>query len=636
MTLQFFKKLGPERTLWAGVLLYAIVFLVLVFWKYSHFYYDNLDLAIFNNVFYNTLHGNWFAASIHPPSYLGDHFSPLIIFLLPLYALAPRPETLLVFQTLIIAATALPVYYVARMLVGADKKWLACFIAQLWLVNPSVHNMNFFEFEMTPFAVFFLFWMVCGYLKENTYLFVGASLLALAAREDVAFILFCMGLVAWIQKKKPFWVWYPLVAASAYTILSFLIIQHFAPAGSYKFLSYYGWLGGTSVPSIAFSFIRHPLLVLQHLLNIKNIEFILGITFPFFFLVIVRSAFWLVLLPPVLQVMLSAQGGSALILNTHYAGFFLFGLFLLFAQRMRMLDAGKLPSRMSAYIPTKNLWYLLIVSASVYAALTYGSIVPALKAWGYERQSDLKKTLISQVPSAAPVAATFELLPALSSRQSIYSFHYAIIGKNQFATYDYDLPADTQFLAIDWQDILKAEMHFKDHYNFGSFAAGVPERLQKILNSFSILDASGSLMLMHRAPDSRYTAPLTLIDNTVARLNITDPVLNEAAPLDGGTLLTWSLPENDNNANHYYIEIKTNYRTFLIPFGYGRTTPPTWGGATTLSMPVYLDDDESEITVTLYRWTKGFLKLGDLKNLATESDAHVVSSKVITLARISP
>lgn len=630
MKLNFLKKLGSEKTVWVAAALYAVVFLILVSWKYNHFYYDNLDLAIFNNVFYNTLHGNWFAASIHPPSYLGDHFSPLIILLLPFYAFAPRPETLLVFQTLIIAAIALPVYHVARLLVGADKKWLACFIALLWLVNPSVHNMNFFEFELTPFAVFFLFWMVYGYLKENTYLFIGTSLLALAAREDVAFILFCMGLIAWVQKKKPFWIYYPLIASIGYAMLAFLIIQHFTPAGSYKFLIYYGWLGGTSVPGIAFSFMRHPLQVLTHLLDIKNIEFILGITFPFFFLVIVRSAFWLLLLPPALQIMLSAQGGSAMALNTHYAGFFLFGLFLLFAQRMRSLGAGKLPNRLSTYIPTKNLWCLLIAGASVYAALTYGSIVPAIRAWNDERQSDVKNTMVSQVPAGAPVAATFELLPALSSRQSIYSFHYAIIGKNQFATTDYDLPADTQFLAIDWQDILKTEMHFKDHYNFGPFAAGASERLQKILDSFSIIDASGSLMLMHRAPNARYTAPLTLIDRTIPQQDIADPVLNETSPLVGGTLLTWSLPVNNDNANHYYLEIKTEYRTFLMPFGYGRTTPATWEDATTLSMPVYLDDDESEITIILYRWTKGFLKLGELKNLAMESDAKVVNSKVIS------
>ncbi|MBI4090885.1 MAG: DUF2079 domain-containing protein [Candidatus Komeilibacteria bacterium] len=624
------KPRAPLLVLAVSVILYLVVFITLVFWKYNHFYYDNLDLAIFNNVFYNTLHGNWFAASIHSPSYLGDHFSPLIILLLPFYAFAPRPETLLVFQTLIISATAFPIYYVTRMLVGADKKWLACGIALLWIVNPSVHNMNFFEFELTPFAVFFLFWTVYGYLKENTHLFVAASLLALAAREDVAFILFCMGLVAWIQKKKPFWIWYPLVAATAYALLAFLTIQYFAPAGSYKFLIYYGWLGGTTVPGITFSFIRHPLLVLQHLVNIKNIEFVLGITFPFFFLVIVPSAFWLLLLPPALQVMLSAQGGSALILNTHYAGFFLFGLFLVFIQRMRALDAGKLPKRFSAYIPTKKLWYLLIAGASVYAALTYGSVVPAVRAWRDERQSDVKRTFVSQVPASAPVAATFELLPAFSSRQSVYSFHYAMIGKNQFAQSDYDLPADTQFLAIDWQDILKAEMHFKDHYNFGPFAAEVPERLQKILDSFSIIDASGSLMLMHRTPDASYTAPLTLTDKTIPQQNAADPILNEAAPLDGGSLLTWSLPANHDNKDHYYLEITTEFRTFLIPFGYGRTTPATWDDATTLSMPIYLSDDEYEITITLYRWTKGFLKLGELKNLTIESDAEIVDSQVIS------
>ena len=53
------------------------------FWKYYNFFYNALDLAIINQIFYNSTLGNFFASSIHPPSYLGDHFSPILILLLP-------------------------------------------------------------------------------------------------------------------------------------------------------------------------------------------------------------------------------------------------------------------------------------------------------------------------------------------------------------------------------------------------------------------------------------------------------------------------------------------------------------------------------------------------------------------------
>src|SRR3989344_7812119 len=85
-----------------AIALYCALFIFLTLWKYYHFYYDNLDLAIFNNVFFNTLRGNFFAATIHPPTYLGDHFSPFIFLLIPFYALKPGPEILLILETLAI------------------------------------------------------------------------------------------------------------------------------------------------------------------------------------------------------------------------------------------------------------------------------------------------------------------------------------------------------------------------------------------------------------------------------------------------------------------------------------------------------------------------------------------------------
>ena len=57
-----------------SIVIYSILWLVIVFWKYNNFLYDALDLGIYAQVFWNTSYGRWFQMSVHPQSYLGDHF----------------------------------------------------------------------------------------------------------------------------------------------------------------------------------------------------------------------------------------------------------------------------------------------------------------------------------------------------------------------------------------------------------------------------------------------------------------------------------------------------------------------------------------------------------------------------------
>lgn len=97
------------RLLWIAIIAYIIVFTSISFWKYDRLLYNGLDLAIYNNVMWNMSEGNWFRSAIHDPSYLGDHFEPMMLVLLPFYLLWRDPRMLLLLQTIIIALTAIPI-----------------------------------------------------------------------------------------------------------------------------------------------------------------------------------------------------------------------------------------------------------------------------------------------------------------------------------------------------------------------------------------------------------------------------------------------------------------------------------------------------------------------------------------------
>ena len=85
MLKKFISK-NAGKLLLGSIILYTLFFSAISIWKYDNFLYNGLDLAIFNQVFFNTTNGNLFGLTIHPHSYLGDHFAPLILLLAPLYS----------------------------------------------------------------------------------------------------------------------------------------------------------------------------------------------------------------------------------------------------------------------------------------------------------------------------------------------------------------------------------------------------------------------------------------------------------------------------------------------------------------------------------------------------------------------
>ena len=184
------KDLIKTKTVWIlalAIAIYIVGISILLLKKYNGFGYNFFDLSIFNQVFFNTLHGRWFDLSINLNNYLADHFSPVIILFLPIYAIYAQPQTLLIIQTVFIGLSAWPLYLIAKAVIR--DRAMSLFVACWWLMSPFVHNANFFEFHFLSIAVFFVFWTFYFYYKNNFKLFVLFTILSLFCREDIALIL---------------------------------------------------------------------------------------------------------------------------------------------------------------------------------------------------------------------------------------------------------------------------------------------------------------------------------------------------------------------------------------------------------------------------------------------------------------
>ena len=174
-----------------SMIAYAITFSYFTCLKHYTFSSYPWDLGIFNQAFYSTLHGKLFYYTVEnyvnvEGSYFAIHFSPILFLLIPFYAINPRPETLLILQSCILALGALPLYLLARE-VMKDKK--SAFLTGLvYLLYPAIHGANWFDFHQQAFYPFLMFSMYYFFIKKRWIPYTLLTFLTLMVMEWSAFM----------------------------------------------------------------------------------------------------------------------------------------------------------------------------------------------------------------------------------------------------------------------------------------------------------------------------------------------------------------------------------------------------------------------------------------------------------------
>lgn len=481
-------------------IIYTLIFSCLTLIKYFHNGYNALDLAIINQVFFNSSFGQWFVSTIHPPTYLGDHFSPFIIIMLPFYLLYRGPQTLLILQSLTLATSAIPIYLIARKNIGPI--WGVVF-SLIWLANPFVQNINLFEFSLMPFAVLGLWLMIYFYEVNKFWLFSVALILTLATREDTALVIVMFSAYAWLQKKSRRWQLIPLIAGIAYFILAIKVSGFFATSHQYKFLIYYPWLSD--------KLWQQPWLPLLYLFRINNWIFLLGLLLPIFYLPLFSMQPLVLALLIFGQLFLSSSGGGDIVLETHYVSLLLPAIFLAAIYAVKRFRENLKPTTTVALIRKHRP----LVLAGLIAAVIYGSIslgpLGAL-APSDQQNSDDDSKLVAEIPPTAVVAASYKFLPALSSRNKLYSLNYVFLGEQQFLAAPYQLPDDTEYLIVDWRDLVTYQLQYGFHPFYRDQYVWALKNWPNVLKGFELLDqtATTALLKKNQSPTNK---PATVITN---------------------------------------------------------------------------------------------------------------------------
>ncbi|MFD6112920.1 DUF2079 domain-containing protein [Streptomyces yangpuensis] len=220
---------------WAGPWAVAaglfLVYLVLSVGRFRRMDWASWDLGIFEQAIRAYAHLQEPVADLKGPgaNILGDHFSPIIALVAPVYRVFPGPVTLLVVQAALFALSAVPVTRAAGRLLGRGRG-IAVGVAYglSWGIQRAVE----FDFHEIAFAVPLLAFALEAVLARRWRAALLWGLPLILVKEDLGFTLAALTVVvAWrCRTTDRRTAWTALGIAAAACVFAVLVFTVFIPA----------------------------------------------------------------------------------------------------------------------------------------------------------------------------------------------------------------------------------------------------------------------------------------------------------------------------------------------------------------------------------------------------------------------
>jgi uncharacterized membrane protein len=427
----------PLVPLVAGTVLTALHLGRLALLRHQALHTRAFDLAIYDNILFNTMHGDFLACSLVKGGvHTSAHFDPVLALLVPFYAIAPRAETLLVVQLLWVLSSVVPAYLLARHRLG--DRMGATIVALLVLLYPSVHGIVLSDFHSLALLAPVALWLVVFLDTGRVRLYWVALVLVLLVREDAA--LFAIGVGAYavlcVPRARRLGL-YTIVASALWLAVVKLAIMPDAgllmesSEASYTYANRYRKLipeGGGARDAIA-TLVTNPAFVLTHVSTHEKLMSLIALLLPLGLLPLFAGR----------RLLLCAYGLAFCFLATqafihyplfHYATVLYPMLFA--ALPTAMLHAQSwLRSHGTAPALAKARVHAWLVTCAVLSSLTMASWIetppfqlhtPVPHALGDEERETHAwlRGVIAEIPADASVSATNRVGPHLSNRAAMH------------------------------------------------------------------------------------------------------------------------------------------------------------------------------------------------------------------------
>lgn len=391
------------------------------------------DLGIFDNLMFNTIKGRFFQSPVmfgpgHHNS-LSTHAEYDMVLFAPLYALAPRAETLLVLQSAFLGGAAIPLYLFARRLLSA---WPSVLIVLAYLLFAPLHGAHFYDFHWLPLGVFFYFWLFYAIAARKRWLCVLTVVLLFALREDIAVGLAFLGLFLFITGLRVSGgITLAATAAGWFVINKFVIMPW---AGPWWFDSMYNELfadGKSGYGNVVKTLLTNPFYALSTFIRGSKLAYGLHMVAPLVFLPVRRLPLLLLLVPGSVFTLMTTGYWPTLAISFQYTTHWV--PFLFATTVMSVWTVRKYHGRVRMTAVLGALVVTLLSHSYNFGAILqresfvggFGRVSFELSPTAKQRYADLRK-VVNRIPAEASVAATETLNPHVSARKESFVFRYDV------------------------------------------------------------------------------------------------------------------------------------------------------------------------------------------------------------------
>jgi len=392
------------------------------------------DMAIFNNLMWNLIRGEWFKASpvLGPTgSHIQYHATFIAYVLAPFYALYQRPETLLVLQATLAGLAALPLYLVAARRLGTGYGALAFVYA--YLVHGPLHGPVFYDFHFITTAPFWIGWVIYFFESNQRLGLVVTWFLALLVREELSASLSMVALVYLLSGRRARWALAGgLLSVVYFVLVKFVVMPMHRTQGPDK--ETFSWIfialiapGEQGLTGVVKTIVSNPIFTLSTLLDSEKLAYTLKTFGPLLLLPLRHRLAWLMFLPAALFTLLTTGYKPVIATSFQYTSYYTPYLFFAAVMAVSAWPVDRV-RRLAA------LW-ALVVTATVFS-FQHGAIFQRHTFRGgfqlvrFElTQQDRKRhkqlyELIAMIPPKASVAATEWEASHVSSRPECYTMRF--------------------------------------------------------------------------------------------------------------------------------------------------------------------------------------------------------------------
>ncbi len=372
-------------------------------------------------------------------SVLGDHWSPILASLAPLYWIFNSPETLLVAQAVLFALAVPPLWLFTRRAFGGGRKATvaAYLVSVAYALSWPIASAAAFDFHEVAFAPV----LTAVALERLQAGRLRTALIALAAlllvKEDMG--LFVAGLGVYLAVARPRVVNRQRLVAAALIILgvadtwvaTYVLIPAFGGRSDYYWA--YGALG-SNVPQAVGHIVAHPLGALRLFITPRvKLDTMLWLLAPFCFLPLL-SPITIAIIPLLLERMLQNQFSNWWLTAYHYNAYLVIILACGALDGAARLDRWVTRARQDRAMAgttartraDRSAGTVALVSAAAICAVTIFlvprfALGPALHPSFYHRNAEetTAAAAVAAVPSGVTVEAVNRLGPHLSGRDTV-------------------------------------------------------------------------------------------------------------------------------------------------------------------------------------------------------------------------